>query len=83
MNPYLPTPNRLGNRQSEAGNRAQSDICCEVTLALTGSSHGETEPRKATYLGAGRNTKPPTSLEKNFQTEETFPPHLSMIAARI
>jgi hypothetical protein len=43
--------------ESEAGDRAQSDICCEVTLALTGGSHGETEPRKATYLQAGRNTK--------------------------
>lgn len=35
--------------QTEAGNRAQSDIYCEVTLALMGGSHGETEPKKATH----------------------------------
>ncbi|MDD1463573.1 hypothetical protein MEO39_26690, partial [Dolichospermum sp. ST_sed2] len=35
--------------ESEAGNRAQSDIRCGVTLVLMGSSHGETEPRKATH----------------------------------
>jgi hypothetical protein len=34
-----------------------------MTLALTGSSHGETEPRKATYAQAGHNIKNPTSLE--------------------
>ena len=30
--------------EGEAGNRAQSDIRYGVTLALTGSSYGETEP---------------------------------------
>ena len=34
--------------EGEAGNRAQSDIRCGVTLALTGSSYGEIEPTKAT-----------------------------------
>jgi len=34
-----------------------------VTLALRGSSYGETEPRKATYTQAGHNNKNPTSLE--------------------
>jgi len=43
----------------------QSDIRCGVTLALLGSSHGETEPRKATYLQAGHNIKNLTSLEIN------------------
>ncbi|WP_148662805.1 hypothetical protein [Scytonema hofmannii] len=42
----------------EAGNRAQSDVRCGMTLVLTGSSHGEIEPRKATQRQAGRNTKP-------------------------
>ncbi|WP_177176290.1 hypothetical protein [Trichormus sp. NMC-1] len=32
-------------------------------MALTGSSYGEIEPQKATYLQAGRNTQPLTSLE--------------------
>jgi hypothetical protein len=32
-------------------------------LALTGSSYGETEPKKATYLQAGHNIKTLTSLE--------------------
>lgn len=36
--------------ESEAGNRAQSDVRCGMTLALKGSSHGETEPEKATQL---------------------------------
>jgi hypothetical protein len=36
-----------------------------MTLALMGSSYGETEPKKATYFQAGRNFKPPTSLETN------------------
>ena len=49
--------------QAEAGNRAQSDIRCGVTLALMGSSYGETEPAKATQDGAGHNENPPTSLE--------------------
>ncbi len=50
--------------ESEAGNRAQPDNCYGLTLALTGSSHGETEPRKVTQRKAGhkyRNT--PTSSE--------------------
>ena len=50
-------------REVEARNRTQSDIRCGVTLALTGSSHGETEPRKATYFQAGHNIKILTSLE--------------------
>ncbi len=41
--------------ESEAGNRAQSDIRYGMTLALTGSSYGETEPIKATYFKAGRS----------------------------
>jgi len=49
--------------EAEAGNRTQSDICYEMTLALRGSSHGETEPRKATQAKAGHNTKNLTSLE--------------------
>ncbi|GAX36145.1 hypothetical protein NIES3585_21710 [Nodularia sp. NIES-3585] len=39
--------------EGEAGNRAQSDDRCGLTLALTGSSYDETEPKKTTYL-AGR-----------------------------
>ncbi len=42
--------------EGEAGNRAQTDIYCEVTLALIGSSYGDTEPRKATYSQAERKT---------------------------
>ncbi|MEH2358834.1 hypothetical protein [Nostoc sp.] len=45
--------------QSEAGNRAQSDSRCGLTLVLTGSSYDETEPKKATYQQAGRNPKFP------------------------
>ena len=47
VTPYLPTPTRLETLESEAGDRAQSDISCGMTLALMGSPHGETEPRKA------------------------------------
>jgi len=57
MTPYLPTPTRLGNLGSEAGNRAQTDIRCGVTLVLTGSSNGEIEPKKATKPEAGHNNK--------------------------
>lgn len=49
--------------ESEAGNRAQPDVRCGMTLALKGNSHGETEPKKATYVKAGHNTKTPTTLE--------------------
>ncbi|WP_217358204.1 hypothetical protein [Anabaena sp. UHCC 0187] len=35
-------------REVKAGNRAQSDIRCGMTMVLTGSSHGETESQKAT-----------------------------------
>jgi len=41
-----------------------------MTLALMGSSHGETEPQKATYLGTGRNVKPRLDWS-------LFPPHPS------
>ncbi|MCC5598382.1 hypothetical protein [Nostoc favosum] len=63
MTPYLSTPTRLGNLESEAGTRAQSDIRCGVTLALTGSSQGKTEPRKATYKEMRHNEKPSILLE--------------------
>jgi hypothetical protein len=63
--------------ESEAGNRAQSDIRCGMTLALMGSSYGETEPRKTTHIGAGHNIKTPTTLELN--SRRSFP----MLAARV
>ena len=53
VTPDLPTPTRLGILESEAGNRAQSDINCGVTLALIGSPHGEIEPKKAAQYQAG------------------------------
>ncbi|MFN6439847.1 MAG: hypothetical protein RMY35_023525 [Nostoc sp. DedSLP01] len=37
----------------------QSDSRCGLTLALTGSSYGETGSKKATYSQAGRNIKTP------------------------
>ena len=49
--------------ESEAGMRAQLDICCGMTLALMGRSDGETEPRKVTYQEAGHNIQNPTLLE--------------------
>nr|WP_322721715.1 hypothetical protein [Nostoc sp. ChiQUE02]MDZ8234825.1 hypothetical protein [Nostoc sp. ChiQUE02] len=49
--------------EGEAGNRAQSDIRCGVTLVLTGSFYGETEPKKQPTFEAGHNIKNPTSLE--------------------
>ena len=64
MTPYLPTVTRLGVLEAEAGNRAQSDNRYGLTLALTGSTHGETEPKKATYGKAGHNKQPLTSLEQ-------------------
>ncbi len=42
---------------ASAGNRAQTDIRCGVTLVLMGSSYGETEPIKATDVEAGHNCK--------------------------
>jgi hypothetical protein len=59
MTPYLPTITRLGIREVEAGNRAQSDDRYGLTLVLMGSSHGETEPTKATYQGAGHSVQHP------------------------
>jgi hypothetical protein len=49
--------------EGEAGNRAQPDTRCGMALALTGSSYGETEPKKATYVQGGAQPKNPTSLE--------------------
>jgi hypothetical protein len=49
--------------ESEAGNRAQSDGCYGLTLVLTGSSYGETEPRKVTYEWAGHNIRTLTLSE--------------------
>jgi hypothetical protein len=51
--------------EGEAGNRAQSDDRCGLTLALTGSSYGETEPKKATYTHAGRNNLKPDLIGEN------------------
>jgi hypothetical protein len=53
MTPDLSTPTRLGILEGEAGNRAQSDTRCGVTLALMGSSHGETEPEKMSHFSTG------------------------------
>ncbi|WP_414586547.1 hypothetical protein [Scytonema sp. PCC 10023] len=74
MTPYLPTPSRLGILQSEAGNRAQPDNRYGLTLALTGSTHGETEPKKATYIETGHNTNP-------LNLSEIIPPMFSPQAA--
>ncbi|MEH2292705.1 hypothetical protein [Nostoc sp.] len=45
--------------EGEAGNRAQPDDRCGLTLALTGSSYDETEPRKATHSRARAQRKTP------------------------
>ncbi|MDJ0620633.1 MAG: transposase [Calothrix sp. MO_192.B10] len=65
VTPYLPTVTRLGTLEAEAGNRAQSENCYGFTLVLTGSTYGETEPRKATQNQAGHNIKTLTSLTLN------------------
>ena len=57
MTPYLTPVTRARFLEAEAGNRAQSDNRCGMTLVLMGSSYGETEPRKATYPQAGHNKK--------------------------
>jgi hypothetical protein len=50
--PYLPTPSGPGHSllgkkpQSEAGNRAQSDISYRMTLALTGRNYGKLNVNK-------------------------------------
>lgn len=54
-----------------------------MTLVLTGSSHGETEPKKVTYFQAGHNKTSPTSLEKDFLSEEAFPPNFFWISVRV
>ena len=51
--------------EGEAGDRAQPDDRCGLTLALIGSSYGETEPRKATYIQAGRNKQNPDFIGEN------------------
>ncbi len=48
--------------EGEALNWAQSDNRCGLTLVLTGSSYGETEPKKATHSRAGRNIKTPDPI---------------------
>ena len=64
-------------RESEAGDRAQSDIRCGVTLALMGSSYGENRALKSDPLESGAQHKI-TDL-----TGASFPPHLLLIAARV
>lgn len=51
--------------EGEAGNRAQSDIRCGVTLALMGCFHGETEPKKATYEQVRAQQFPPDFIGDN------------------
>jgi hypothetical protein len=76
VTPDLPTLTRLGILEGEAGNRAQSDTCCEVTLALMGSTYGETEPIKASYLEA--------RTQQNFSTLlEIIPALFRSIMARV
>lgn len=43
---------RLGIREVEAGEQGAIRHLLQVTLALKGSPHGETEPRKATHMRA-------------------------------
>lgn len=49
--------------EGEAGNRAQSDGYYGLTLALMGSSYGDTESIKVTYAKAGHNPKSLTLSE--------------------
>jgi hypothetical protein len=63
VTPYLPLVTELGISEAKAGNRAQTDGRYGLTLVLTGSTHGETEPRKATYWEARHNIKTLTSSE--------------------
>ena len=61
------------------GKQAQSDIRCGVTLALIGSSNGETEPEKATYF------KVPTIADRAWQCLVKFalePAHEATFHAR-
>ncbi len=50
---------------------------------LMGSSHGEIEPKKATYRAAGRNKKNPDRIGAKLLKGETFPPPLIPTAARV
>ncbi len=45
--------------QGEAGNRAQSDICCEMTLALMGGSYGENRAYKSNLCSSGAQQQNP------------------------
>jgi hypothetical protein len=63
VTPYLPTLTRLGFWRVKLGTGRNLDIRCGMTLALIGSSHGETEPIKATYTEAGHNIQTLTLLE--------------------
>ena len=71
MTPYLTPVTRARFLEAEAGNRAQSDNRCGMTLVLMGSSYGETEPRKATYPQAGHNKKKPRLCWR----QAKFPPY--------
>jgi hypothetical protein len=51
--------------ESEAGNRAQSDIYCEMTLVLMGCSYGETEPKKSNLWLSGAQHQNPDFIGFN------------------
>ena len=53
-----------------------------MTLRLTGSSHGEIEPRKATYPGGGAQHKNPDLIGAKLLKGETFPPHMLRLSGK-
>ncbi|WP_334877640.1 hypothetical protein [Nostoc sp.] len=57
--------------EGEAGNRAQSDDRCGLTLALTGSSYDETEPIKTTNIRARAQHKEPGLIATNRKSSQT------------
>jgi hypothetical protein len=65
MTPYLPTPTKLDSWRVKLGTGRNHTSCYGMTMALKGSSNGETEPKKATYNEAGHNNKTPDLIGDN------------------
>jgi hypothetical protein len=65
MTPNLTTASRLGTLQTEAGNKGAIRHQLQMTLALTGKSQGEIEPKKSNPHIRGRNLDDRLHLSQN------------------
>jgi hypothetical protein len=68
MTPYLPTPTQLGICESEAGNRAESEVASH-TAANRESRTVKIEPQKVTYYETDAPAREPELVQELYPAD--------------